>query len=140
MGEAEASEGDREVEAPRDEVELLLVQIWKEVLGVERVGIHDNFFDLGGDSISGIQIILRANQSRLQLTPKNLFEHPTVAGLAAAARANPAIQGLPNSMTGDIAAESSVAGGPAPSAFPRVKLDHQQLDTILMKFNKARTK
>ncbi len=75
----------RVYEAPRSEVEELLAGIWAEVLGVERVGIHDNFFELGGDSILSIQSIARANQAGLQLSPKDLFEHQTVALLAAVA-------------------------------------------------------
>ncbi|MET9324826.1 condensation domain-containing protein, partial [Streptomyces sp. NPDC003038] len=53
------------------------------VLGVERVGVHDNFFDLGGDSILSIQVISRARQAGLRLTSKLLFVHQTVAELAA---------------------------------------------------------
>jgi amino acid adenylation domain-containing protein/non-ribosomal peptide synthase protein (TIGR01720 family) len=75
----------RVYEAPRTAVEELLAGIWAEVLGVERVGIHDNFFELGGDSILSIQSIARANQAGLQLSPKDLFEHQTVAQLAAVA-------------------------------------------------------
>ncbi len=65
------------------EVEKRLVEIWANVLGVEQVGIHDNFFELGGDSILSIQITARANQSGLYLTTKDLFQHQTIAGLAA---------------------------------------------------------
>ena len=70
---------------PRTHAEEVLVEIWKQVLGVERVGVHDNFFRLGGDSILSIQIIARANRAGLRLTPQQLFEHQTVAKLAAAA-------------------------------------------------------
>jgi amino acid adenylation domain-containing protein/non-ribosomal peptide synthase protein (TIGR01720 family) len=77
--------GRGEYEAPRTEVERVLAGIWAEVLGVERVGIHDNFFELGGDSILSIQSIARANQAGLQLSPKDLFGHQTVARLAAVA-------------------------------------------------------
>ena len=70
---------------PRTQREMLLVQIWSEVLGVKHIGIDDNFFELGGDSILSIQIIARANRAGLQLIPRQLFQHPTVAGLAAVA-------------------------------------------------------
>ncbi len=66
----------------RNPVEARLVGIWREVLGLERVGVHDNFFELGGDSILSIQIIARANSAGLKLTPRQLFEHQTVARLA----------------------------------------------------------
>jgi amino acid adenylation domain-containing protein/non-ribosomal peptide synthase protein (TIGR01720 family) len=73
--------------APDTEVEKKLAEIWASVLGVEPVGVHDNFFELGGDSILSIQIIARANQSGLALTPKDLFQHQTIAGLASVAGA-----------------------------------------------------
>ncbi|MGP4002444.1 amino acid adenylation domain-containing protein, partial [Streptomyces sp. 8N706] len=53
-----------------------------EVLGVERVGVHDNFFDLGGDSILSIQVVSRARQAGLHLTSKLLFLHQSIAALA----------------------------------------------------------
>src|SRR5207253_8520404 len=65
--------------APRTRVEEQLARIWAEVLGVERVGIHDNFFMLGGDSILSIQVIARAHQAGLQLTPGQMFQHQTLA-------------------------------------------------------------
>jgi amino acid adenylation domain-containing protein len=68
--------------APRNATEELLAGIWSEVLRVAEVGIHDNFFDLGGDSILSIQIIARANRAGLQLTTKQIFQHQTVAQLA----------------------------------------------------------
>ena len=67
---------------PRNEIEESLVRIWEDVLRLERVGIHDNFFELGGDSILSIQIISRASQSGLRLTPRQVFKHQTIAGLA----------------------------------------------------------
>ena len=71
--------------AARDETERLLCQIWQDVLGVTRVGIHDNFFDLGGDSILSIQIVSRLKQSGLTLSVKQLFQQQTVAQLASIA-------------------------------------------------------
>ncbi len=67
---------------PRDAVEGLLADLWVEVLRVPRVGIHDNFFDLGGDSILGLQIVSRANRAGIALTPRDIFEHQTIADLA----------------------------------------------------------
>ncbi|MDF5715801.1 MAG: amino acid adenylation domain-containing protein [Rhizonema sp. NSF051] len=71
--------------APRTESEQILTQIWREVLHLEQVGIYDNFFELGGDSILSIQIIFKAKIAGLQLTAKQIFEHLTIAELAAAA-------------------------------------------------------
>ncbi|MCG8463170.1 MAG: amino acid adenylation domain-containing protein, partial [Holophagales bacterium] len=61
-----------------------LAEIFTSVLGLEGVDIHDNFFEMGGDSIQGIQAINRANEAGFEVTPQMLFEHQTIAGLAAA--------------------------------------------------------
>ncbi|MFN6465769.1 MAG: non-ribosomal peptide synthetase [Nostoc sp. DedVER02] len=71
--------------SPRTDVEKILVKIWQDALRLKQVCIHDNFFELGGDSIIGIQIIAKANQAGLKLTPKQLFQHQTIAELAAVA-------------------------------------------------------
>ncbi|QXH44121.1 non-ribosomal peptide synthase/polyketide synthase [Pseudomonas xanthosomatis] len=71
--------------APVTPVEQHLAQIWQQVLKLERVGLHDNFFELGGDSIISIQMVSRARRLGIQLSPNDLFRHPTVAALAAVA-------------------------------------------------------
>jgi amino acid adenylation domain-containing protein len=68
---------------PRNPVEQILAEIWAEVLALKQVGIHDNFFQLGGDSILTIQVISKADLAGLSLTPKQLFTHQTIAKLAA---------------------------------------------------------
>jgi phthiocerol/phenolphthiocerol synthesis type-I polyketide synthase E len=68
--------------APSNAIETSLAEVWQTTLGIERVGIHDNFFDLGGDSILGIQLIARAGAAGIQLAPDQLFEHQTIAELA----------------------------------------------------------
>jgi amino acid adenylation domain-containing protein/non-ribosomal peptide synthase protein (TIGR01720 family) len=73
--------------APRTSVERTLAEIWAEVLGVERVGVEDNFFQLGGDSILSIQVVSRARQAALPLASKDIFLHQTIGELAAAVRA-----------------------------------------------------
>ncbi len=70
---------------PQTDVEEKLAGVWEEVLRVDRVGVHDNFFELGGDSILSLQIVWKANQRGIRLTPRQLFEHPTIAELAAVA-------------------------------------------------------
>ncbi|MEO5573838.1 MAG: amino acid adenylation domain-containing protein, partial [Gammaproteobacteria bacterium] len=70
--------------APRNPVEQSLAQIWSQVLAIDRVGMHDNFFALGGDSILGIHVLAKARQAGLQIDLKQLFQYPTIAGLAAA--------------------------------------------------------
>jgi non-ribosomal peptide synthase protein (TIGR01720 family) len=98
------AEGDTPYVAPRTPAEALLARIWAQVLGRRQVGIYDNFFsDLGGDSIISIQIIARANQAGLRLTPKQMFEHQTIAALAAVAGSTAAVQ-----------AEQGLVQGPLP--------------------------
>ena len=72
--------------APRTSEEQVLAGIWGEVLGVERPGIHDNFFAVGGDSILSMQIVSRAARAGFALTPRDVFQHQTIAELAAVAR------------------------------------------------------
>lgn len=62
--------------------EQILFEIWQTVLGVTEIGLHDNFFSLGGDSILSLQIIARARKQGLKLTPKQLFEQQTISELA----------------------------------------------------------
>ncbi|MDZ4151835.1 non-ribosomal peptide synthetase, partial [Methylicorpusculum sp.] len=68
--------------APRDEAEKILARVWSEVLRIERIGINDNFFALGGDSILAIQVAGRARQAGLAFMPRQLFELQTIAKLA----------------------------------------------------------
>ncbi len=68
--------------APRTPAEATLAAIWQRVLRLERVGVNDNFFELGGDSILSILIISQARKAGLPLTPKQLFDHQTIADLA----------------------------------------------------------
>jgi thioesterase domain-containing protein/aryl carrier-like protein len=67
---------------PRTVTEQLLCEIWQRVLGVARVGVEDNFFDLGGDSILSIQVAAEAREHGIQLGVQQLFHAPTVAALA----------------------------------------------------------
>src|SRR5690606_22717742 len=68
---------------PQGPTEERLAGIWADVLRLDRVGRHDNFFALGGDSILSIQIVARATQAGLPLTPRHLFQHQSIAELAA---------------------------------------------------------
>src|SRR5581483_4275522 len=78
----------QEYVAPANEREAQLAQIWQEVLGIDRVGRNDSFFELGGDSIRSIQALARAGERGLAISLQQLFEHPTVAELAELAGSN----------------------------------------------------
>ncbi|MBC8999815.1 non-ribosomal peptide synthase/polyketide synthase [Pseudomonas sp. N40(2020)] len=67
---------------PVNATEQALVDIWKDVLGLAQVSTTDSFFALGGDSIISIQVVSRARQRGLELSPKDLFQHPTIEQLA----------------------------------------------------------
>ena len=129
--------------APRNEVEQKLAEIWQELLGIESVGIHDNFFELGGDSIVSTQIVFKAKQIGLQLLPKQLFEHQTIADLATVAGTLPTIQSEQELETGQQpltnrlseSAQSSKEGY-TPSDFPKAQLNQKDLDKFLAKINR----
>ena len=107
--------------APREGTESLLAGIWEEVLGVERVGAGDNFFALGGDSILSIKIVARARDAGLALTPQHLFQHQTVARLAAAA----------DRTGGGAEAARDEGDDPAATGFPRARISRGQLERLL---------
>lgn len=85
-------------------VERALAKIWADVIGLERVGVHDNFFEIGGDSILSIQIVARAAREGIGLTAMDVFHAPTVAEQARIAKQRPGT-----------AAERHAATGPAPT-------------------------
>ncbi|MNG60432.1 Linear gramicidin synthase subunit B [compost metagenome] len=72
--------------APQNPLQQRIAEIWQDVLKLERIGLHDNFFELGGDSIISIQVVSRARQQGIRFTPKDLFQHQTIQGLASVAR------------------------------------------------------
>src|SRR5690606_28464556 len=67
---------------PRSAEEHTLAQIWTAVLGIERPGVHDDFFALGGDSMKSIEVIAKARVRGIGISPSDLFRNPTIAGLA----------------------------------------------------------
>ncbi|WP_328323382.1 MULTISPECIES: non-ribosomal peptide synthetase [unclassified Streptomyces] len=73
--------------APRTPVEEVLAEAWQQVLGCERVGVEDNFFDLGGDSIRVVQVRLQARRRGVLVQVTDLMRHPTIAALAPLATA-----------------------------------------------------
>jgi SagB-type dehydrogenase family enzyme len=98
--------------APSGPLEQRLAAIWSEVLEHQRVGADDHFLELGGDSIKAIQMLTRAREQGMELTVRELFEHPTIAGLAARLQAAPA----PRAPAGGAAAARLPAGRPLVTA------------------------
>ncbi|QIB41839.1 non-ribosomal peptide synthetase [Streptomyces aureoverticillatus] len=78
-----------EYRAPRTAEEVTLAAVYAEVLGLERVGVDDDFFAIGGDSIRSIQVVSRARAQGVDVTPRQIFECRTVAELAQAAGEGP---------------------------------------------------
>lgn len=87
---------------PRNPVEETLAKIWAEVIGLERVGINDNYLELGGDSILSIQISSKANQAGIYLAPNQLLEHQTIAQVAAVAGTAPTVRAEQDLITGPL--------------------------------------
>lgn len=98
----------RSRQAPRTPAEQAMAEVFTEVLGVDGVGVEDSFFTLGGDSITSIQLASRARARGLHFTPRDVFEHRTVAGIAARARATaeeargPELPELPGGGVGEL--------------------------------------
>jgi amino acid adenylation domain-containing protein len=72
-----------DVVAPRTPSEEAIASIWADVLGLDRVGVTQDFFAVGGDSIKSIQIVVRCKRAGLEVRPSDLFQHSTIAALAA---------------------------------------------------------
>jgi len=87
-------------EAAMTETEAALAAIWAELLPVAQVGAHDNFFELGGDSILALQAIAKAHQLGVQLTPRDLFQHQTIARLATVVSSREMVQAEQGLITG----------------------------------------
>ncbi|WP_328547212.1 non-ribosomal peptide synthetase [Streptomyces platensis] len=71
---------------PRNEVEQRFVDVWERALGAEHVGVHDDFFALGGDSIKGVVVLAALRETGFELSFQDLFAHPTIAEAAVLAR------------------------------------------------------
>jgi amino acid adenylation domain-containing protein len=132
-----------ELVLPTTPLEQQLADVVAAVLGVTLVGANDNFFELGGDSILAIQVVARAQELGITLSPLDLFEHPTIALLAQAAAAGKTGAGEDSAAPGgepvaetaagaDPTADVALAGGPpAPSDFPLARVGQDELDTLL---------
>ncbi len=118
--------------APRTPVEKRLTEIWREVLAVDRIGIHDSFFELGGDSISSIQVIARAKHAGILLSLQQLVKYQTIAALAPVVEATAAPEAIDFSSE-DLAGfrarldEAGIESQPIESAFPLSPMQHGML-------------
>jgi amino acid adenylation domain-containing protein len=70
--------------APTNAAEAALAEIWAELLGVEKAGVHDNFFSLGGDSIVSLRVVALAAKRGIATSLQDIFRHQTIAAIAAA--------------------------------------------------------
>ncbi len=69
--------------APQTELEKEILTVWQKLLGIEKIGIYDNFFDLGGNSLSGTQLVSELREKfQVELPLQSLFEDPTISGVA----------------------------------------------------------
>lgn len=83
LGEKNAPSSEKETVAPATEIQEKIADVWKEVLGRDQVGIHDHFFELGGDSLRAIQCInLLKERYQVDLSLQSLFEAPSIKLLA----------------------------------------------------------
>jgi len=118
--EAVRPELERPFVAPSSDTELALAEIWKEVLGLDRVGVHDDFFALGGHSLLLIQVSSRLRKAlRVELPLRTFFELPTIAGLARAVEVERADRAPREAGPAIIPAP---AGAPLPLSFAQQRL------------------
>lgn len=86
LGEGEGAQGTARTESTAEsEAERTLLEVWREVLAVERVAPEDNFFELGGDSILSVRMVARLRDAGLTVTVRDVFRHPSARALARAA-------------------------------------------------------
>ncbi len=124
---------ERELVAPRTPDETILCRIWAEVLNHEVVGISDNFFDLGGDSILGIQVVSRAQQAGLAFTAQDLFQYQTVAELALVA-----VPVEPPAEEPEPAPAVEAETVLTPEAFPEARFSQKDFDSLMSQISKRK--
>jgi amino acid adenylation domain-containing protein len=108
--------------APGTPVERALAECWRQVLRVDRVGLDDDFYDLGGDSIAAIRIAARARNDGLDVSAPDLFNHPTVGTLA------PVVNARPGTIAGS--SQDRPEPTPVPARFELANLDAARLERI----------
>jgi amino acid adenylation domain-containing protein len=104
---------------PATYVEQKLAEVWREVLRQERIGVQDHFFELGGDSILSMRVVIKARQAGIGITPRQVFQYPVLGRLAASA------------------ASGSASAEPAPE-LANAALSEAELDAVLAQVDLAR--
>jgi NAD(P)-dependent dehydrogenase (short-subunit alcohol dehydrogenase family)/aryl carrier-like protein len=110
-------------------VERQIVEAWQELLGIAPIGIHDNFMELGGDSIVALQIIARCDAVGIHLTPVQFFDHPTIAELARVAEQRDESVATTTGAPGDATGEAE--------KFPLAKLRPGDLEKLYAEFGSS---
>ncbi|MBW4478454.1 MAG: amino acid adenylation domain-containing protein [Tolypothrix brevis GSE-NOS-MK-07-07A] len=115
--------------APRTLVEEALATIWSQVLGIEQVGIHNNFLELGGDSIQSIQVAAKAYEAGLKFSINQLFAYPTIAELATVVETisvpQEEVQPIAHFLSTDTPSFK-------PSDFPEAELTQEELNKLFL--------
>src|SRR6185312_11949685 len=115
----------RGYEAPAGEIETKLAEVWAEVLHLEKVGRHDNFFDMGGHSLLAVTLIERMRRNGFKVDVRSLFSTPTLAELAATVDASgSAIEVPPNRIPSGCQAIT-------PAMLPLIELAQEDIDRIV---------
>lgn len=106
---------------PRTETEKKIAAVWGDILQIETIGIHDNFFGLGGHSLKAMQVLSRLQKSlQVRLSVRDLFDQPTIAGLASLVDG-----GAPSQAFAPIPIAPAQAHYPLSHAQKRLWLEHQ---------------
>ncbi len=129
--QSEQQSDDNNFAAPGNDAEKILASIWEDVLGMDSVSVHDNFFEVGGDSLLSIRILARARQQGLNISAEHFFAQPTIAGQVAGAE-----------QSSQIKIESGLIKGRAPLLpiqhwfFEKITIDpHQWNWSLLLSMN-----
>jgi amino acid adenylation domain-containing protein len=110
-------------EEPTTPLEAKIAEVWREVLGVERVGPEDSFFTLGGHSLLAARVVTRVReQYSVEISVRSLFEQPTLREFASAVEAAGATGAVPASSPAGGASAATPAEGPRPLSFPQQQL------------------
>jgi amino acid adenylation domain-containing protein len=128
---------------PQTTTQQILVEIWQSVLLIDRpIGLHENFFSLGGDSILSLRVVSRARQAGLVLTPRQIFQYQTLSELSAVAKSQTDSLDMQEIVEGPVPLTPiqhwffahclhPASGGYTPSDFPLASLNQATLDAVI---------